>query len=61
MHRPVYGHLAQLEEHPLDVRKVGGSNPSMSTNKDRLTEAVFLFDWPCRCVKIRQIVLVLFV
>ena len=29
---PVSGHLAQLEEHPLDVRKVSGSNPLMSTN-----------------------------
>lgn len=26
-----YGHLAQLVEHPLDVRKVMGSSPLVST------------------------------
>lgn len=29
----IFGHLAQLEEHPLDVRKVMGSSPLVSTNK----------------------------
>ena len=28
---PPFGHLAQLEEHPLDVRKVEGSSPPVST------------------------------
>ena len=27
----VFGRLAQLEEHPLDVRKVAGSSPTLST------------------------------
>lgn len=41
-HRPSHGHLAQLEEHPLDVRKVGGSNPSMSTIQNRPEKDGFL-------------------
>lgn len=36
------GHLAQLEEHPLDVRKVEGSSPPVSTIKTRC-KAGFLF------------------
>ena len=38
----LYGHLAQLEEHPLDVRKVEGSSPPVSTIETAFS-AVFLF------------------
>ena len=47
-YRPFHGHLAQLEEHPLDVRKVGGSNPSMSTIKAVSDETAFLCKWDKR-------------
>ena len=33
--------LAQLEEHPLDVRKVSGSNPLMSTTKPLILSGFF--------------------
>lgn len=43
LYRPFHGHLAQLEEHPLDVRKVGGSNPSMSTIQNRPEKDGFFY------------------
>ena len=36
-----YGHLAQLVEHPLDVRKVSGSRPLVSTRIDTLKSVWF--------------------
>ena len=30
---PAFGRLAQLVEHPLDVRKVAGSSPTSSTRR----------------------------
>ncbi len=36
-----YGHLAQLVEHPLDVRKVSGSRPLVSTRTNTLKSVWF--------------------
>lgn len=36
-----YGHLAQLVEHPLDVRKVSGSRPLVSTKTSTLKSLRF--------------------
>ena len=36
-----YGHLAQLVEHPLDVRKVSGSRPLVSTRTNTLKPVWF--------------------
>ncbi len=33
---PIYGRLAQLVEHPLDVRRVSGSSPLSSTKAHSL-------------------------
>ena len=38
-----FGHLAQLVEHPLDVRKVSGSSPLMSTKTPGF-ETFFVFE-----------------
>ena len=32
--KSTYGQLAQLVEHPLDVRRVSGSSPLLSTTKE---------------------------
>ena len=47
-HKVVYnthikGHLAQLAEHSLDVRRVSGSSPLMSTINKRIAFAILLF------------------
>ena len=39
------GDIAQLGEHPLDVRKVTGSNPVISTLKKPRKYAVLLGKW----------------
>ena len=41
-----YGQLAQLVEHPLDVRRVSGSSPLLSTTKDPLPEGSGSFPFP---------------
>ena len=44
----MYGRLAQLVEHSLDVRRVSGSSPLTSTNKKRQAMACLFLLAPLR-------------
>ena len=44
----LYGQLAQLGEHPLDVRKVIGPSPILSTNYGQVVERSITAD--CKSV-----------